>query len=620
VASASAHVRLSAADRALWERFVAGGFSPQEIESHPLLARWARSRRSGASPVGPAVPVGVTGGHVEDAARRLEPLLAWSGYDAFSQAVADAGFCAIVADAHGVVVRRHAARTCEPTLRSTRLVEGAQWSEDARGTNAIGTALAERAPVTVHGAAHFELANHALVCYAAPVRDARGEIVGVLDATGPVELAFALSQAAVVAAAATLEGVITLRAYDETWPGGLFALERHLGGLRHGAILVEKSGRVRLRNTGAAQFTSPKDPWSLVTASRAHGRYEVEPIGGDSPFAAIVHLRDKPRPRSEPPPLPAAFAGIVGSDPLVAEARRRAATFARSDLPVLLLAETGTGKELFARAIHASSPRASRPLVAINCGALSGSLLESELFGYAPGAFTGARTGGASGKLAAAHGGTLFLDEVAEMPPPVQAALLRFLEDGSYFRVGESTPRAADVRVVAATCRDLPAMVEDGRFRKDLYYRIRGATIRLPALRERRDLRELTEALLARIAERRGRGPAPSLSRAALASIESQPWPGNVRELRAALEHALVLAEGADVIELAHLPEREVAPRATGREADLGPGALRRASEREALLEALERGGGNLSEASRVLGVARTTLYRMMQRHGLRAP
>lgn len=284
----------------------------------------------------------------------------------------------------------------------------------------------------------------------------------------------------------------------------------------------------------------------------------------------------------------------------IADARKAAPT----NTTVLLSGESGTGKELFARAIHAASGRASAPFVAINCGALTPSLLESELFGYGPGAFTGARAAGALGKLAAAHRGTLFLDEVAEMPPQLQALLLRFLEDGTYYRVGETQERRADVRVVAATCRDLPAQVAAGAFRSDLYYRIRGATVRLPALRERTDRVTLARALLERLTPR-GKA-APTLSPSAQAFIASHPWPGNVRELRSALEHAIALADG-DVLERHHLPDAH----------ESGPRSLDE-TERVALLTALDGAGGNLSEAARVLGVARTTLYRMMQRHGLR--
>jgi len=598
-----------ASDRAMWERFQEGRFAPDDVAASPVLARWARVASTGMRGDTPGHAVGVANDQVRDLCERLEPLT--EPFDVFAESVSDAGFIALLTDASGVVVRRLGGAALEPLLLSTRLVEGACWGEDVRGTNAIGTAAIERAPVAVIGAAHFEQRNHGLVCYAAPIRDVRGDVIAILDASGPVAAAGSFAHAAVVAAASAMELLVIGRAYDQAVIGGLFALQRSIGELAHPAFIVEPTGRVRAANAAARALLPPevlREAGAFLDARAPRdARIEIEHLGD---VAALVHLLPRARPRTPQAPAPhPAFAAIVGSDPDIAAARDRAAKFARSELPVLLLAETGTGKELFARAVHAASARANGPFVAVNCGALTGSLLESELFGYAPGAFTGARASGANGKLAAAHGGTLFLDEVAEMPAPLQAMLLRFLEDGSYYRLGESIERRADVRIVAATCRDLPAMVEERLFRNDLYYRIRGVTIRLPSLRERRDRGELARALIERLAERHGRRP-PTLSRAAVSFIESSTWPGNVRELRTALEHALILAGDVRELEVEHFPGDA---RPTERE------PLRKLGERDALLRALDEAGGNLSEAARLLGVARTTLYRMMQRHGVRA-
>jgi transcriptional regulator with PAS, ATPase and Fis domain len=251
----------------------------------------------------------------------------------------------------------------------------------------------------------------------------------------------------------------------------------------------------------------------------------------------------------------------------------------------------------------------------LNCAAFASGLLESELFGYVKGAFTGAQSGGAEGKLAAARGGTLFLDELAMMPEAMQVALLRVLEDGSYYRVGDNQVRKADVRVVCATGDDLPALVREGRFRKDLFYRINGACLRLPPLRARDDRVQLSRALLTMLArEVDASANVPELSEGALAWIEQHPWPGNVRELKTALQHGLVLAGPGGTLERWHLPEdnlyEEQPPSSAPRS--------RRDAERDAFERALAAAGGNLSDAARRLGVARTTLYRLMQRHGFR--
>ncbi|MCA9713721.1 MAG: sigma 54-interacting transcriptional regulator, partial [Myxococcales bacterium] len=238
-------------------------------------------------------------------------------------------------------------------------------------------------------------------------------------------------------------------------------------------------------------------------------------------------------------------------------------------------------------------------------------LLESELFGYAPGAFTGADPRGRAGQLAAADGGTLLLDELAEMSPALQAMLLRFLEDGVYRRVGETQARRADVRLICATCRDLPDMVARGEFRQDLYYRIRGAVLTLPPLRARTDLDELTDALL-----RQRTAEPPPLTPEARARIRDHAWPGNVRELKTALHYALVMAAGEPAIEPHHLPQEtySCAPAPARAEPD---SATLEQVERDALRRALRAGDGNLAKAARVLGVARSTIYRMARRLGV---
>jgi transcriptional regulator with PAS, ATPase and Fis domain len=333
------------------------------------------------------------------------------------------------------------------------------------------------------------------------------------------------------------------------------------------------------------------------------------------------------------------FDALFGRDPELIATCEAAERFARTPLPILLLAETGTGKELLARAIHSASPRHGQPFVAINCGALSPHLLESELFGYAPGAFTGASRDGNDGKIGAARGGTLFLDEVAEMPGPLQALLLRVLEDGTYYRVGENRPRHADVRLICATCRDLPRLVAEGGFRQDLFYRINGACLGLPPVRRRRDVPELIRHLLGNLSTEQGRSVAPSVAPAAFDWMVRFPWPGNVRQLKTALQYALILADSGE-IRLEHLPRDVASPAAALPEPGAAPSgdatpptaphagpAVGSGAERARptlaelesarLREAVAQARGNLSRAAADLGIARSTLYRRLRRHGL---
>ena len=306
------------------------------------------------------------------------------------------------------------------------------------------------------------------------------------------------------------------------------------------------------------------------------------------------------------PELPDA-GGIIARSAAMRRTLDVAERVAHVDSTILIMGETGSGKEVVARLIHEKSPRATAPFVAINCAAVSQSLLESELFGHVRGAFTGA-TQDRIGLFEAAHGGTLFLDEVGELPAATQAALLRAIQEREIRRVGENAPRRIDVRVLAATNRDLVQDLEEGRFRKDLYYRLRVVELKLPPLRERReDIIPLARLFLSR---RTGQGRVLGLSPAAADQLLRYPWPGNVRELENAVERASVLAQGT-LVEPDDLPE-EV------RGAVPGPtltAKVRKLDEIEMdyILAVLDRANGNQTQAAKMLGIGTTTLYRKLR-------
>jgi two-component system, NtrC family, response regulator AtoC len=283
---------------------------------------------------------------------------------------------------------------------------------------------------------------------------------------------------------------------------------------------------------------------------------------------------------------------------------------AAGGINVLILGETGAGKEVLARFIHARSPRARKPFVCVDCAALSPSLLESELFGHERGAFTGAAAA-KPGLLETAPGGTVFLDEVGEMPLPLQAKLLRAIENRTITRVGGLKPHTIDVRFVAATNRDLESGVADETFRRDLYYRLNGMTLTVPPLRERLD----DIPLLARafVNELSGSGRAPDLSDGALQLLCGYGWPGNVRELRNVIERALLLCDGPELTE-AHLPEAAMRRRL------VAPAAAQPGSERERILAALAACGGNQSRAARELGLSRKVLIARLESYGVARP
>jgi transcriptional regulator with PAS, ATPase and Fis domain len=312
------------------------------------------------------------------------------------------------------------------------------------------------------------------------------------------------------------------------------------------------------------------------------------------------------------------FEGIVGHSKGLLRVLDQAARVSQRDATVLIQGETGTGKELVARAIHHNSRRSGRPFVPINCAAIPRDLVESELFGYLRGAFTGALAN-KTGRIESADGGTLFLDEVGELPLEAQVKLLRVLQEGELPKLGATTPLKIDVRVIAATHRNLSAMVEDGMFREDLYYRLAVIPLRIPALRERReDVPELIDVLFQR-AKDRHRLPDAKLSSAVQQRLISYRWPGNVRQLENVLERLLVLS-ATDLINVEDLPEEFISPSAAA--APLWPnlpdeGLSLEAIERDLISRALEKFSGNQTQAARYLDISRRTLIYRMEKHGL---
>ncbi|MCA8963097.1 MAG: sigma 54-interacting transcriptional regulator, partial [Planctomycetes bacterium] len=461
-----------------------------------------------------------------------------------------------------------------------------------RGTNAIGTALAERHPVACVGSAHLNRANHGLVCYASPIFSPCGELTGLLDLTASVDAASDFARGLAPNLAARIEEAWRLDVLASAVSGGLGRLVSTLESARQPAALIDVGGHLRYANPRLRELVGERRhlealtglSWTRLREGAGDGlqsaagsplrgrRMTVHPLLDDNgawigallyvdralpiersatrgrapdpePVEAIV--RSRPLAPESAPTSP--LGALDGSDAALIDALRRAAHLAHTSIPLLIQAETGTGKDLLAHAIHRESHRRNGPWIALNCGAFTESLLQSELFGYAGGAFTGAAPGGRAGFVEVADGGTLFLDEVADLSLPAQSALLRFLDDGTYYRVGETRERHADVRLVSATCRDLDAAVATGRFREDLFYRLRGAELNLPPLREREDLPELVETMLQRVSGELNLS-VPRFEVAAHAAVLAYGWPGNFRELKQTLSVAVALSRGGRIV------------------------------------------------------------------------
>ncbi|MGH8524023.1 MAG: sigma-54 interaction domain-containing protein, partial [Gammaproteobacteria bacterium] len=353
----------------------------------------------------------------------------------------------------------------------------------------------------------------------------------------------------------------------------------------------------------------------------------VEPIVENGVrVGSVIHLptRNVRRSHSGVDPsaevLPSTFSAAIGVSKILRSTIIKAAHLAKARAPVLLLGETGTGKEVFAKSIHSSSPLSEGPFIALNCGSLSKDLLASELFGHREGAFTGSRRGGMIGKIEAADGGTLFLDELGEMPLDLQPQFLRVLEDGYVVRLGDNTPKKINFRLISATNRDLRKDVSEGRFRMDLFYRISVTCLQLPSLRDRPDdIPVLADHFLHQLCDFHKTGP-KQFGPEAMTRLQRYPWPGNVRELRNVVESS-VLTVPDEVIKMEDLPiELQLRPaaRAHGESGDCATqwGVLEQA-ELDQIFRALEETTGNATLAAQQLGIAKSTLYVKLKKYGL---
>lgn len=571
--------------------------------------------------------------------------------------LAQTGTIMLLADHDGMILQLAGdTRIIEPA-GEVRLLPGCNWAELNCGTNAIGTALALQQPVQIHGAEHFCAGIKRWTCSATVIRDPLDRrVLGVIDVSGLAQTYSHHSLALAVSMADRIEGRLG-RLLMERRIRLLDRCSAQLGSDRNDAVLIaDEHGRVVKANRHAAPMLAQRGV--LLDLGDTAPIASVEALAGHAPVrllpewlqaARIDTVRDNgdvlgflivlPAVRHNPAHASAdtgrklhegairSFSKIVGTSAALRAAVEKAEKLAPSRVPILLLGETGVGKELFAQGIHQNSHCANGPFVAINCGGLSRDLLASELFGYAEGAFTGARKSGAVGKIEAANGGTLFLDEIGEMPLDIQPHLLRVLEEGEIYRLGENAPRKVNIRLIAATHRNLREEVAHEKFRMDLFYRIAVTNICIPPLRERKgDIPLLMTDWLSRLCERYGISLA-IFDDEACACLERYDWPGNVRELRNAIESSLLMAQGS-IITPDNLPPevRSGGSHALDAASDAAPKPAKPAStmiftletaEAQSIRAALAHSNGNLTKAAAHLGIAKSTLYEKIRKYGL---
>lgn len=568
--------------------------------------------------------------------------IASQGVSGLAKRVVDAGFAVLLSDQHGITLDARLPSQQSLYTRSG-LIVGARWDESIAGTNGIGTALASAQALVIHRQEHFLSANDRLSCSVSPIFDAQGQLQGCLNATclnseGPKQAQF-LTLQLVIMYARLIENTHFRQRYRDRLTLALKPSD--LTDLANEQLLaLDESGRVIGANRAAFvacqqhqaphligrpieqllpatidQLLSHTRGGACGTQLRALADESLLEVGLRVPAGYRQAPAQAPRLPSVHPDLEQ----LAGSDEGLRQGVRRLRKVLDKDIAILLTGETGTGKEAFARALHQASLRRGGPFVALNCAAIPESLIESELFGYHSGSFTGASRKGMKGKLEQANGGTLFLDEIGDMPAHLQTRLLRVLAERELVPLGATTPVSLDIQVVSATHQDLAGMIRDKLFREDLYYRLNGMHLALPPLRARTDRAELIERVLASQAGGRTLRLSPEAHRCLL----DQRWPGNVRQLINCLRYAAALAEEG-CVEIDCLPAELMAVAETAAPVVQVPGERleQQLDDAEArhLLKVLRDQRWNITAAAEASGISRSTLYRKMKRHGIVAP
>ncbi|WP_240376910.1 sigma-54-dependent Fis family transcriptional regulator [Bacillus piscicola] len=488
--------------------------------------------------------------------------------------------------------------------KTENLQIGINWSEERRGTNAVSLVLAEKTPIILQGAEHFFEENQLLTCAANPIYGADGTLIGVINVYSKVDL---FDRTAISVAQMAAESIQNKMIVDQIEREKFVAInELDRVSDHHPQPLISlDNNEVIIRANEAARRLLGEHCVGTVFTKQDHFRMEIISDTANKYWKSFaVHTPSPEKPKKNSSTL-YSFADIVGSCPTLKKQIHLGKKAAATDLSILLHGESGTGKELFAQSIHTESARSSQPFVAVNCGAIPENLIESELFGYEKGAFTGANQHGQIGKFEAAHGGTLFLDEIGDMPPRAQVSLLRVLQERAITPVGSTKVKPVDVRIIAATHRSLPEEIQAGRFRSDLYYRLKEIQLNLPSLHNRTDLMEIAAFILEQLQ------PPKKLAEQAKAAVQKHHWPGNFRELKSTLQQAAFLAD-TNVIEAEDLQMEEKITNSGSQ-----PILSLVESESRVIKQALEASDWNIKKSAEWLGITRNRLYRKIELYGL---
>ncbi|AGL03429.1 sigma-54-dependent Fis family transcriptional regulator [Desulfoscipio gibsoniae] len=682
-----------------WEGFITSDkFDLSQLNS-TIASSWQRCKEAEVNPLGGKCDRIFGRDRLEQLweANRILLEVAAPVIESVYYTVQGSDFMVVLVNNEGIILKTMGDYQTLSSAERLNFRQGAVWTEDSVGTNAIGTSLTSGIPIQITGPEHFCSHHHVWTCSAAPIRDPEGHVLGCLDMSGPYDKMHPHTLGMIVAAAQAIEYQLRRELSKSELELALKKLTTAVDTVNDGIIYINKDGIITDANIPACNllglshgklkgmrfnhvlggdiasgcltagasangedFIISAPPGRLVcsiktithnngTIGGAVAVIRIQKNGAKGPVSYCTGGKMKvaggPRTdtgsgnglvrssggvsagttsRQANP-----FNGIIGCSRPICAAINLARRAAACSSTVLLLGESGSGKEVFATSIHMASDRRQGPFIPVNCASLPSGLIQSELFGYSGGSFTGAKRDGQQGKFELANGGTLFLDEIGDMPLDMQANLLRVLQEKAVMRVGGSKMIPVDVRVIAATNKDLFQEMQQGRFREDLFYRINVLCIEIPPLRDRGagDLQLLTQHLLVSIAARLGR-PVCKIDSAAMEMLAEYHWPGNVRELANVLEQMLIITDD-DVTRVEHLPRylQKSARDSKGLAGQVScapeesrssnPVSTLEQIEKQAIREALQCFGGNISRTAQALGIGRNTLYGKLKKYDL---
>jgi len=645
-----------------WQQFVTEGKLKKHFLKDFVADSWYRSRDHGVDPFTEKVKVELDEDEVNKRYKEFMNLLkrAKPFMNSLYKIVGSSGLLVRLTDKDGYVLECIGDKDLGLKYGSLNMYRGCNVKEEVIGTNAIGTALYTGSPVQIIGAEHFCKQYHGWSSSACPIRNDKEEILGILSMTGPCEKVHPHTLGMVVAAAEAIENELQLALINKQLKIANEHFYAIMDSISEGLICVNNEGIVTDINLFARKLLSLKENDimgksintilckeyrdKIVRAVKRGRKYEEEEINFNLNkrkkilcIATITPINDHVTNKLEGVVITFkeakvihnlinkivgaearfTFNDILGNSENIKDAIKLAKKCARHDTTVLLQGESGTGKELFAQSIHNTSSRRNKPFIFLNCGAIPRELVASELFGYVEGAFTGAKRGGHPGKFELADGGTIFLDEIGDMPLDAQTNLLRVLETRQVVRVGGHEVIPVDVRVIAATHKDLEREFELGNFRQDLYYRLNVMPIKIPPLRERKeDVKLFIDYFIEKYTDKMSK-EIKDINDSFYRGMTSYNWPGNVRELQNVMQHVINIIEKDDILSYKHLPNY-MKPSNLTKSLGISDKLLSLEDVEKITIEkTIREVEGNIALASRILGISRSSLYRKIYKYEL---